>query len=207
MQDSNENSSRNTNYSDLDEGAQRLKNVALFRDLSHESLKLIYSCGSIKAFKTTSHILIEGETSHGLYIILEGKVSIHKSDSNNQSMHLLAYLEEGNDFGELSLLDDAPRSATVIAEMPCKLFYLDAADLRNQLEALGDHVKADFYEHCAREIAYRLRVQNSDYIIAQKLLWKFALRNEPASPSVKTPEESSDKSEEDAFSNLSQKAS
>lgn len=132
--------------------------------------------GKIKAFAPKSNIVIEGQATRGLYILLHGTVSVYKNDRSNQNMIRLAYLEAGAAFGELSLFDDAPRSATVISEAHCFLFCLDIAVFDDFLTTRGDNIRFRFYRKCAEEMAARFRQQNSDYIISQKLLWAHALR-------------------------------
>ena len=87
----------------------------------------------------------------------------------------LTYLEAGSCFGELSLFDGAARSATVVAESNCHLFCLDVSVFDGFLDKVGDDLKVRFYKQCAEEMATRFRVQNSDYIHAQNLLWSHAL--------------------------------
>src|SRR5690606_9082424 len=123
-----------------------------------------------------SYAVIEGEPTRGLYIILHGTVSVYKNDESTGSMARLAYLEAGNNFGELSLFDTAPRSASVAAESVCHMFYLDADRFNDILLQNNADMQARFYKSCAEELVGRFRNLNSDYIVAQQLLWKHGLR-------------------------------
>ena len=172
----NEEVSEKQKYKDSNWGGEQLKKVKIFKHLKDEELKETYKLGTIKEVFSKAHVVVEGEPSRGLYIILEGTLSVHKTDTEKQSLIRLAYLEEGSIFGELSLIDHAPRSATVEAEEHCMLFSLSEESFREYLNREGDNLKSRFYQGCAEEISERFRKQNTDYIVSQTLLWKYGLR-------------------------------
>jgi CRP-like cAMP-binding protein len=87
-------------------------------------------------------------------------------------------LESGAYFGELSLFDSAPRSATVTAETTVQCFVLDADAFNRLLESMGENLQLRFYKTCAEELVDRLRKLNSDYISSQNMLWRYAFRHE-----------------------------
>ena len=163
-------------FADADWGANHLEQITIVKKFSRQELKDIYQRGTIQALKAGTHAVIEGEPSRGVYIILHGSVSVYKNDSVTGAMHRLAYLEEGATFGEISLFDNAPRSATVAADTHCYVFCLDAETFEEYLTSAGDDARIRFYKTCAEEMSERFRSINSDYIISQQLLWKYALR-------------------------------
>jgi len=165
-------------FRDPEWGAKQLRSISIFQGLSNDELFDLYNLGRIRTLKSKAHAVIEGEPTRGLYILLSGTVSVYKTDKTSGTMHRLTFLEEGSSFGELSLFDTAPRSATVATECVCHLFYLDADTFLMYLEKKGDSTKTRFYKQCAEELVERFRHQNSDYIHAQQLLWKYALRKE-----------------------------
>lgn len=159
-------------------GGSQLRRIGLFAGLTDHELEDLYGLGTIKTVRAHAHVVIEGESTFGLYVVVEGTLSVYKTDPQTAAMQRLAYLEKGHCFGELSLIDQAPRSATVAADSPCILFHLEAQTFLGYLNELGDGTKARFYERCANELVVRLRQQNSDYIAAQQLLWRHALRQD-----------------------------
>lgn len=65
-------------------------------------------------FQKQSTIIMEGDTTSSLYIILSGKVRIFGSDDKSKELTLMIQ-EAGSYFGEIALLTDEPRSASVVA--------------------------------------------------------------------------------------------
>ena len=182
-------------FSDPKWGAEQLRKISLFSYLTDDELHRLYSLGEVVNLKPKSYAIIEGEPTRGLFILLHGKVSIYKNDPTTNAMHRLALLEAGAIFGEFSLFDSAPRSATVGCESSCFLFSLDAEIFENFMTKEGDNLKSRFLQKCVEELVERFRNTNADYLISQQLLWKYALRrdedsNEPSSPSTSEPKAS-----------------
>ncbi len=163
-------------YRDLNWGAERLGSIFLFKPFSIEQKKKLWSLGAIQVIKKSAHAVIEGEPTRGLYIILGGQLSVYKRDAASNDAHRLAILRAGDSFGELSLFDQAPRSATVSADTTSYLFNLDAERFEQFLDREGETTKAMFYRNCAMNLSEKFRVLNADYISSQTLLWKYALR-------------------------------
>ena len=159
-------------------GAEQLQKIALFKSFDKNILRDIYKLGIIEAIKKSSHAVIEGEPSRGLYLILHGTLSVFKNDPTTGDSHRLATLEAGDSFGELSLFDQAPRSATVMADIFSYVFRLEAGKFESYLADAGDKLSAIFYKTCAVSMSERFRSLNADYITSQQLLWKYALRKE-----------------------------
>lgn len=165
-------------FKDPEWGAGKLGEISIFRRFSPAELKKLYSHGQFTVLRPQSHAVIEGESSRGMYVILEGTVSIYKTDPSTNSMARLAVLESGAYFGELSLFDSAPRSATVSAETTVQCFVLGAEEFNRFLESMGENLQLRFYRTCAEELVDRLRKLNSDYITSQNMLWRYAFRHE-----------------------------
>lgn len=165
-------------FRDPDWGAGKLGEIAIFRRFNALELKKLYTYGRFTVLRPQSHAVIEGEPTRGLYVILDGTVSVYKTDPTNNSLARLAVLESGAYFGELSLFDSAPRSATVSAETSVQCFVLDADEFNKFLETMGENLQLRFYRTCAEELVDRLRKLNTDYITSQNMLWRYAFRHE-----------------------------
>ena len=156
-------------------GLEQLRKVPIFEYFSDKELSELIHLGELQNVKQNTNVVIEGEQTRGLYIIQYGKASVYKTDKQHGNMIRLAYLERDDIFGELSLFDDVPRSATVIAETSSRLYHLAEPQFNEFLNKSGDNLKMRFYKKCAEIMVYRFREQNDDYITSQKLLWKYAL--------------------------------
>ena len=159
-------------------GAAKLGEISIFKRFTNAELQKLYSCGQFSVLGPQCHAVIEGDSSRGLCVILDGTVSVFKNDPTNNSMARLAVLESGAYFGELSLFDSTPRSATVTAESTVQCFSLDASVFLQFLEKMGDNLQLRFYRTCAEELVVRLRSLNLDYIASQNTLWRYAFRKE-----------------------------
>ncbi len=77
-------------------------------------IDVLKNCGQIRTYTNGQILCQEGEKGHSMFILLKGQVeiSINSFSDNPQS---LGVMPEGSFFGEMSLLEDKPRSATIIA--------------------------------------------------------------------------------------------
>ena len=86
-----------------------LKGVSLFKEVPGDDLAGIAQESSVAEFKDGNDVFRHGDTGDALFLIVSGKVRIHIGSSD------IARLGEGECFGEMAILDNAPRSATVTA--------------------------------------------------------------------------------------------
>ena len=94
----------------------------MFRALDQKDKNTILDCVDIKSFGKGSTIIKEGDDGQELYILGEGKAKCFKK-FDGQDRFLRDY-DPGDVFGELALLYNAPRAATITAEEDCRLFSL-----------------------------------------------------------------------------------
>jgi CRP/FNR family cyclic AMP-dependent transcriptional regulator len=86
--------------------------------LPPEHLKSLSDHGSVKTYPKHTIIISEGERSESLYIILSGKVKVFLADEEGKEV-LLSTQGPGEYFGEM-ILDEGPRSASVMTLEPCR---------------------------------------------------------------------------------------
>jgi CRP-like cAMP-binding protein len=156
-----------------------LKEIKLLQPLTDSELTQVLQLGKWIKFEPHSNIVIEGELSWGLYLIVEGLVGIFKTNKLTGENYDIGQLRKGNFFGEMSLVDNNPRSATVKALTECDLLYVS----KEAFQALLNHspaTKVRFYESCVKHLVARLRELDDNYVISQYQLWKIALKKEAA---------------------------
>src|SRR6185436_1351559 len=96
-------------------GAERaagLKAVPFFTQLTERELELVRSLSSEKHYPKNAVVLTEGEMGDSLYMIRSGKVKVFIGDQEGREM-ILKILGPGDFFGEMSMIDKQPRSASV----------------------------------------------------------------------------------------------
>jgi CRP/FNR family cyclic AMP-dependent transcriptional regulator len=101
-----------------------LKRVSLFTGLGERQLDTLASASVRRSFSRGRTIVSEGEASHALYILLSGRAKVQRSDSEGKEV-ILAVLGPGECFGEMSLIDDAPRSASIVTLESCDFMAIN----------------------------------------------------------------------------------
>jgi CRP/FNR family transcriptional regulator, cyclic AMP receptor protein len=101
-----------------------LKRVPLFAGLTEPQYELLAAGSTRRNFPKGRMIVAEGEPSQSLYILLSGRAKVQRSDSEGKEV-ILAVLGPGEFFGEMSLIDDAPRSASVITLESCDFMAIN----------------------------------------------------------------------------------
>ncbi len=101
-----------------------------FADFTYSELEKIFKISSKKIYKKDDIIYKEGSISDKLYIIITGKVQITKIFETDDKETVLGLLCEGDCFGEISILKNAPRYETAKVEQDCVLIAINEAVLR-----------------------------------------------------------------------------
>lgn len=109
-----------------------LKKIYLFQNLVEDELKHILSIASAKSYKKDDIIFKEGEKGDAFYVVLKGAIRI-STDIPGVGEEALAILKKGSYFGEMSLIDNAPRSASAIPNEDTILLKITDANFRNLL--------------------------------------------------------------------------
>ena len=118
-----------------------LKGMPIFRYLSYRELVRLMNITQVRRYEEGEVIIEEGTDGEELFILLEGKAKLSKAGS------YITTLEQGDHFGEMALVDSAPRSATIAAEGHARLMII---------------TRTDFYE-----------IIRNESKLSVKLLWSF----------------------------------
>jgi len=114
-----------------------LRNVPLFSMVSEVQLQLLTQVLSRKAYPKNSTIIAAGDPTDAMYIVVSGRLKVLMSDKEGQEV-ILAILNQGEFFGEMGLIAQAPRSATVTTIEPCELLAITRADFTKCLQGNFD---------------------------------------------------------------------
>jgi CRP-like cAMP-binding protein len=123
------------------ERLQLLRQIPLFRYLRYQELVKVAQMGVLQHF-TAGHVVVkEGDPGNELFVLLSGSAAV---SVNN---HTIVLLQPGSHFGEMALVDNNPRSATVTAQSAIDVMIIN---------------RDDFYT-----------LSRNDAVLAVKLLWSF----------------------------------
>jgi CRP-like cAMP-binding protein len=156
-----------------------LREIRLLQCFSPQELAQLIQMGNGAAYEPHSNVVIEGEMSWGLYLILAGVVGVLKMNKLTGESYDVAQLRGGSFFGEMSLVDENPRSATVRSLTDAHLFYISKDVFQAFLKQSPD-LRMRFYDSCIKLLVSRLRELDDNYVISQYQLWKTALKKEAA---------------------------
>ena len=112
---------------------QLLRRVSLFSGLKEDELDALAEVTARKTFQRHSVILLAEEEGNSLFIIQKGRVKVSILSEDGREI-VLTLLGDGEFFGEMSLLDGLPRSATVIALEDTEALMLRREDLLRLIE-------------------------------------------------------------------------
>lgn len=113
-----------------------LSKVPIFSDLSQKELSLLGANARERKFAAGETVIRQGETATGLFVIVSGKVRVVQQGGGGER-ELGVY---GTDavLGEMALLDDLPRTATVIASEPTTALVIPVWEFRAALRENPD---------------------------------------------------------------------
>jgi CRP-like cAMP-binding protein len=142
----------------LSEREAQLARVPFFDGLTREALAIIASTTTEESHATGTKIFQYGDIGDKLFIILEGKVRISR-DLSGMGEEALAVLGPGEVFGEMSLVDEAPRSADARVHERCRLLVIPKEEF-DDLLFLHKDLAYEVLWNCVRLLTARLRETN-----------------------------------------------
>lgn len=126
-----------------------VRGVPIFKELRDDFLVRLSSIMNEVSYPANKMIFAQGQDGRSLYIVAAGRVRVHLGDKD------LALLEKGSCFGEMSLFDAEPRSASVTAISNCDCLVLTQQQL---YEAIDE--TPDIAVNIIRLLSRRIRSQN-----------------------------------------------
>ena len=127
-----------------------LKGVELFSELNEEQLGMIANLVIVKNFNRDETVVLEGDDSvQALYLIATGSVQVYMTGIDGRET-ILSFLERGDFFGEMSLIDGEPRSASVRTVTDAKLLVIHRESFLSLLRKTPEIAMALMSELCMR---------------------------------------------------------
>jgi CRP/FNR family transcriptional regulator, cyclic AMP receptor protein len=136
----------------------KLKQIKIFQSLHPAYLEQVASLAHEEHYRREEFIFRYGDRGDRFFLIDEGKVRITR-DLAGMGEEALAVLESGSYFGEMALVDDAPRSAHAKAHEDCVLYSINREEL-GELMFLNKDLAHDLLWTFIRTLTTRLREAN-----------------------------------------------
>lgn len=109
-----------------------LRILPMFESLNDERLEEIARIASLRSVARNTTILQAGDRTDNLYLVIAGALKVQISDQDGREV-ILSLLGPGEMFGEMGVIDEHPRSATVISTAPCDLVVIAKDDFKRCL--------------------------------------------------------------------------
>lgn len=103
-----------------------------FSHADERSLRALAPHGTVRSFPKSAVVINEGDATDSLYVVLSGRAKVYVSEEDGREV-VVNTVGAGEYFGEL-VLDDGPRSASVMALEPCRFFVIPRADVEQMIE-------------------------------------------------------------------------
>jgi CRP/FNR family cyclic AMP-dependent transcriptional regulator len=147
--------------------AEFLKTVRLFREFGEPELQALTGQLRERKLRKGHALFREGDEGEEMFLVREGTVLVSKSVTGKVEQ-VLARFGPGDFFGEMSLFDQSPRSATIQAETDTALLALDRDDV-NALIEVNPRAAAAFFQGLVQVFIERLRA--SGELVAEITRW------------------------------------
>ena len=113
---------------------QYLSKIPLFSDLDADDLNTLGRAAVTRKYPRNAVVLNDGDTTDAVYVIRSGQVRVSRINEEGREV-VLAMMGEGDYFGEMALIDEQPRSATVSTKSACELVVIRKPDFQALLES------------------------------------------------------------------------
>jgi CRP-like cAMP-binding protein len=134
---------------------QFLKQVAFFRHVPRKEFGRLFQALAERNYQPGDVLFKEGDVGRALFILEWGQVEISRQIGKGEKQSI-AVLGPGDYFGEVSLLDDQPRTASATALTSSRVYLLYKTELQALLDG-APHAGAAIMAHLAEVLASRLR--------------------------------------------------
>jgi serine/threonine protein phosphatase PrpC len=140
---------------ELNRKVEVLKQMPLFRHLTYKEILRVLALTEVKNFSPGEELITEDEPGSELFIILSGRVRLHKEGA------LVTFVGQGAHLGEMALIDNGPRSVSATVEEPSRALVLRRRDF-NDLIRNFPRLSVKLLWSFVQVLGQRLRKTNED---------------------------------------------
>ncbi|MEW5799646.1 MAG: cyclic nucleotide-binding domain-containing protein [Bacteroidota bacterium] len=139
---------------------EMLSKIPVFEKLEAKELRQIAGIVHRRQYAKGEYVFYQGDPGLGMYVVEKGKVGIVVGDNGTQQE--VTEMDDGDFFGEIALLDESPRSASVIVKEDSQLIGFFRPDLFDVIEKTPK-TGLKIVMKLAEMIGERLRHMNSEF--------------------------------------------
>ena len=136
-----------------------LRIASLFHGLNEEQLERVAQLAQEYRYNAREVIFNQNAPGDKMYIVGSGQVEIRVADEHGE-LHTALFLGQGQVFGEMALLDQGKRSATVIAAQPNTMVYGIDGDALTALCQQDTSIGYVMMRNIALDLSFKIRHQN-----------------------------------------------
>ena len=138
-----------------------LDEIDFFDGVPKQDLEQLRQLLKLREFKAGEAICREGDPGDKMWLLVKGSVSVRLDVADNRVSRRITSLTRGTVFGEMALIEGAPRSATIVADEDVACYELNDKDFGLLLRE-KPAIAATVMRNTARELARRLRRTSED---------------------------------------------
>ncbi len=136
-----------------------LRNVEIFNGMTETELDEVAQLCTERKLQLGEKITTQGEINDDLYIVTEGFVEVLLNESQGEA-HIIVSLGEGQIIGEMALVDQGPRSATVRASVEPTIIQVIHREDFEELCSRNNHIGYIVMRNIAMDLSFKLRHRN-----------------------------------------------
>jgi MFS superfamily sulfate permease-like transporter len=138
-----------------------LEDIDFFQGVPEEELEQLRQVLKFREYKSGEAICREGDPGDRMWLLVKGSVSVRLDVADHRVSRRITSLTRGTIFGEMALIEGAPRSATIVADEDVACYELNDEDFGVLLRE-KPAIAATIMRNTARELARRLRRTSED---------------------------------------------
>ena len=137
-----------------------LRRIKIFAGLSDQQLARFVGYVELKQFRQFAEVVRQGDPGDAMYMILDGEVRVRLMIGGKES--ILAILAHGEFFGEMTLFDNGPRSADVVANLESQVLRLSSSAFQ-KLSQEAPELATPFLLAVGKTLTSRIRADNKRF--------------------------------------------
>jgi ATP-binding cassette subfamily B protein len=134
--------------------AERLKKIPLFDGLDDAFLEYVCDCLSTEYVQAGEIVVERGGEGDKFYIVVRGKIEVLKPKTGAEEEARVAVLEDGDHFGEISLMMSLPRTATIRTLTSCTFLTIEYNLFQTILDKAAPELRWRLEQSCRERMTY-----------------------------------------------------